>query len=161
MARNKQKKDTKFLNYCSTHPDAKLHYHASDMILKVNSDASYNSEPQARSQAGGHFYMGSQDTNDDTHKGAILATTFIMQPVLSSTSKAEIRALYKNTKKGALLCITLHEMGHPQPATPVQTNNSTVCSIANNNIKQQRSRTIDMRFYWIKDHVKQGQFNIY
>ena len=29
------------LNYAANHPDATLHYHASDMILHVDSDASY------------------------------------------------------------------------------------------------------------------------
>jgi hypothetical protein len=96
--------------------------------------------------------MGSKTTNDNTQQGAILATTAIMQLVLASASKsaseAEIGALYENTKKAAILHITLQEMGHPQPATPVQTNNST-CGIANDNIKQQCSCTIDMHFFWI------------
>jgi hypothetical protein len=44
------KKDShKFLNYCTTHPDAKICYQASDMIFKVHLDASYNSKPNARS----------------------------------------------------------------------------------------------------------------
>ena len=38
-----------FLNYCATHPDATIRYQASDMILKIHSDASYLSESQARS----------------------------------------------------------------------------------------------------------------
>jgi hypothetical protein len=95
------------------------------------------------------------------HQGAILATTSIMQLVLSLASEAEIRALYENTKKAAILHITLEEMGYPQPATPLQTDNSTACGITNNNIKQQRSRAIDMRFYWVRDQVRQGQFNIH
>jgi hypothetical protein len=73
-----QKDANKFLHYCSTHPDAKLHYHASNTILKVHLDTSYNSEPKVHSQAGGHFYMGNQGTNDNTHQGAILATTSII-----------------------------------------------------------------------------------
>jgi Reverse transcriptase (RNA-dependent DNA polymerase) len=152
---------TKFLNYCATHPTASLRYYASDMILKVHSDASYNSEPQARSRVGGHFYMGKRNDDNDTNQGAILATTAIMQAVLSSASEAEIGALYENTKKAAILRVTLEEMGYPQPATPVQTDNSTTCGIANDNIKQQRSRAIDMRFYWVRDRVRQGQFNIH
>jgi hypothetical protein len=40
---------TKFLNYCATHPNATIHYYALDMILKLHSDASFNSEPQAHS----------------------------------------------------------------------------------------------------------------
>jgi hypothetical protein len=44
---------------------------------------------------------------------------------------------------------------------PIQTDNSTACGIANDNIKQQRSCAIDMHFYWVRDRVWQGQFNIY
>jgi hypothetical protein len=37
----------KFLNYATTHPDAELQYMASDMILWIESDASYLSESNA------------------------------------------------------------------------------------------------------------------
>jgi hypothetical protein len=150
----------KFLNYCHTHPDAAIRYHASDMILKVQSDASYLSEPKARSRAAGHFYMGMTGTEKDTRQGAILATTSIMKPVLSSASEAEIGALFENCKHAEILRTTLEEMGWPQPATPVQMDNSTACGIANDNIKQQRSRSIDMRFYWVRDRKQQGHFDI-
>ena len=33
------------LNYAATHPNAKIRYTASNMILNINSDASYLSEP--------------------------------------------------------------------------------------------------------------------
>jgi hypothetical protein len=152
---------TTFLNYCATHPDAKLRYYASDMVLKVHSDASYLSESKARSRAAGHYYMGNKENDDDTHNGTILATTQIMKAVLSSASEAEIGAIFENTKRATILRTTLEEMGYPQPPTPVQTDNSTACGIANDNIKQQRSRAIDMRFYWVRDRVKQNQFHIY
>ena len=38
---------TQLLNYCAMHPDAIVHYHASDMILHVESDASYLMAPKA------------------------------------------------------------------------------------------------------------------
>jgi Reverse transcriptase (RNA-dependent DNA polymerase) len=150
----------KFLNYCATHPDAILRYSKSDMILTVHSDASYLSESKARSRAGGFFYMGSKQL-DAKQNGAILATTTIMKSVLSSAAEAEIGALFENCKKATVLRTTLDKMGWPQPATPMQTDNSTACGIANNTIKQQRSRAIDMRFYWVRDHTKQGHFNIF
>jgi hypothetical protein len=31
----------KLLNYCKTHPETKIRYHASAMILHIHSDASY------------------------------------------------------------------------------------------------------------------------
>jgi hypothetical protein len=29
------------LNYCNTHPESKIRYHSSDMVLHIHSDASY------------------------------------------------------------------------------------------------------------------------
>jgi hypothetical protein len=83
----------KFLNYCATHPDAKLRYQASNMILKIHSDALYLSESRACSRSAGHFYMGNKENENDMHNGSILATTQIMKAVLSSASEAEIGAL--------------------------------------------------------------------
>jgi hypothetical protein len=31
----------KLLKYCNTHPETKIRYHASDMILHIHSDPSY------------------------------------------------------------------------------------------------------------------------
>ena len=31
----------------------------------------------------------------------------------------------------------------------------------NSTVKQQRSKAIDMRFYWLRDRVEQGQFRVY
>jgi hypothetical protein len=45
----------KLLNYCNTHPETKIRYHASDMILHIHSDASYLSENEAKRRAGGSF----------------------------------------------------------------------------------------------------------
>jgi hypothetical protein len=45
----------KLLNYCNTHPETKIRYHASNMILHIHSDASYIPENEAKSRAGGSF----------------------------------------------------------------------------------------------------------
>ena len=55
----------------------------------------------------------------------------------------------------------LIELGHPQPPTPLKTDNSTATGILTGTIKQKRSKAIDMRFYWLKDRVKQRQFDVY
>ncbi|KAI2503216.1 Reverse transcriptase (RNA-dependent DNA polymerase) [Fragilaria crotonensis] len=41
------------LNYCATHPDATVRFTASDMLLAIESDASYLSVVKARSRAAG------------------------------------------------------------------------------------------------------------
>jgi hypothetical protein len=49
-----------FLDYIWTHPDAKICYRASNMILNVHSNASYL---KARSRSGGYFFLGSIPQN--------------------------------------------------------------------------------------------------
>ena len=151
------------LDYCHTHPDAKVRYHASDMILHIHSDASYNSEAKSRSRAGRHFYLGNTASVCPTmhNDGAILNTSTIMCNVMASASEAKCGALFNNTKESVSLRTTLHKMGHPQPPTPVEVNNSTAAGFANKKIKQQKSKSMDMRYYWIQDRVAQKHFQVY
>ena len=139
-----------------------LRYRASDMILKVHSDSSYLNEANARSCGGGHSYLGDKaDNKPERPNGALLNTSKIMRNVMSSAAEAECGSLFNNTKDAVPLRITLHEMGHPQPPTPVQVDNSTAAGFANKKINQKRTKSMDMRFYWIQDRVSQRQFKIY
>jgi len=113
---------TQLLNYAATHPDAVLRYTASDMVLHIHSDASYLSESKARSRAGGYFYL-SNDSPNPPMNGAIHVHSSIIRSVLASATEAEVGALFYNAQDGAMLRTTLTEMGHSQPATPIQTDN--------------------------------------
>jgi hypothetical protein len=152
----------KLLNYCNTHPETKICYHASDMILHIHSDASYLSENEAKSRAGGFFYMGSNNKTDKKlTNSAMLIISKVLKHLMSLAAEAEIGAVFINAKEGAVLRITLEEVGHPQPRTPMETDNTTATGYSNGTIRQKRTKAMDMRFYWIKDRVKQGQFNVY
>jgi hypothetical protein len=50
-------------------------------------------------------------------------------------------------------------MYNPQP--PLQTGNACDEDIINDKVKQRRSKVIDMRFYWVRDRVRQGHFRIH
>ena len=56
---------------------------------------------------------------------------------------------------------TLEELNHPQPPTPLKTDNSTADGIMNKTIKQKQSKAMDKRFYWLQDRVEQGEFNVF
>jgi hypothetical protein len=45
-----------------------------------------------------------------------------------------------------LLCTTLIEMRHPQPSTPIQTDNSNASGITNGTFHQRKSKAMDMQF---------------
>jgi hypothetical protein len=53
------------------------------------------------------------------------------------------------------------EFGPKQLATPLQTENSTAFGILNETIKQKRSRSMEMKYYWLQDRVHQKQYNVY
>jgi hypothetical protein len=89
-----------------------------------------------------------------------LIVSKVLKHVMSSAAEAEIRAVFINAKEGAVLRTTLEELGHKQPSTPMETENTTATGYSNGTIKQKRKKTMDMLFYWIKDRVKQGQFQI-
>ena len=80
---------------------------------------------------------------------------------MGSAAEADIGAAYINGQEAVLIRTLLRELGHPQPATLIQVNNSTANGFANNTINQKRPKAIDMRFYWIRDRTSQGQFLIY
>jgi hypothetical protein len=162
---------TQLLNYCATHPDAIVRFHASDMVLHVHSDASYLSEAHARSRAGGYFFLSDKPaqplaTPDPTCvppplNGPVHTPCTIMRVVLSSATEAEMGALFYNAKDAAWLRTTLLDLGHPQPPTPIQTDNACAAGIINDTVKQRRSKAIDMRFYWVRDRVRQQQFLVH
>jgi hypothetical protein len=70
---------------------------------------------------------------------------------MSSAAEAEIGAVFINAKEGDFLRTTLEELGHKQPPTPMETDNTTATGYSNGTIKQKRTKAMDMRFYWIKD----------
>jgi hypothetical protein len=156
------------LDYAATHPDATLRYKRSDMVLHVHSDASYLSAPEARSRTGGHHFLSSRPTDptkahswQPINNGSIHAKCSVLHNVMASAAEAEIGALYINSQTADVFRTTLIEIGHPQPPTPVQTDNSTAYSIVNSSIHQGRSRAMDMRFYWVRGRVYQNHFLVY
>jgi hypothetical protein len=80
---------------------------------------------------------------------------------MSSATEAEIGAVFINATEGPVLCTTLEELGHPQPPTPLEIDKTTATGYINGKIKQKRTKAMDMHFYWVKDRVKQGQFDVY
>ena len=156
---NTAKAIVKLLNYCATHPDAALQCKSSDMILRVHSDTSYLTEPRARSRTGGYFFLG--NNKDNFINAPVLTPTGVMKVVVSSAAEAETAGLFTDMKEATALRTALEEMGHPQPPTPVQVDNSTACGIASKTIKQRQSKAIDRRFYWVQDRVNQQHFHVY
>jgi hypothetical protein len=133
------------------------------MILNIHSDASYLNKPNARSRVAGHYFLGWLPQNNLPIKlnGAIHVISTILKFVAASAAEAELGALFVNAKEGRVIRLILSELGHPQPPTPIHCDNSTAAGIANNTVKRQRSRSMEMRYFWIADQVARKQFNVH
>jgi hypothetical protein len=113
------------------------------MILNIHSDASYLSEREAMRRAGGFFYIGSNTDKDNIlTNGVTLIIITVLKHLMSLAAEAEIGALFLNAKEGTVLRTTLEELGHTQPPTPLQTDNTTSTGYRNGTIKQKRTRAI-------------------
>eukprot|EP00804_Cyclotella_cryptica_P000090 CCRYP_013749-RA/>CCRYP_013749-RA protein AED:0.16 eAED:0.11 QI:0/0/0/1/0/0/3/0/1031 len=153
---NTLKRCTHFLDYMATHPDARIRYYASDMVLNVHSDASYLSMRDAKRRAARIFFLGSIPKNNEPIRlnGAIAVLCMILKFVATSATEAELGDLFLNAKEAKIMRLTLKELGHPQPPTPIHCDNSTTVRIVTNTVKRQKSRNMEMRYFWLlENHV--------
>jgi hypothetical protein len=132
-----------FLDYKASQEEAIITYHASDMKLAIHSDASYLSEPKACSQARGHIFMAGTE-EIPINNGAVLNILQIIKTVMSSAAEAELGALFINAKTAVSMRRTLEELGHPQPRTPIQTNNAAAHALLTNKILPKALKAMDM-----------------
>jgi len=154
------KQAKQLLDYLASQEEAVITYNSSDMVLGVHSDASYLSEPKARSRAGGHFFL-SNNSNIPTNNGAILNIAHIIKHVMTSATEAELAALYIMAREAVYIRIILEELGHKQPPTPLQTDNAMADAVVNGKIQPKRTKAMDMRLHWLRDRECQQQFRIY
>ena len=148
------------LDYIASQEDAVITYNASDMVLAVHSDAGYHNESQARSRAGGHFYL-SRNEDIPPNNGSILNVAQIIKAVMSSAAEAELGALYINAREAVYIRNILNELGRPQPPTPIQTDNSTAEGVVNNKVQPKRTKPMDMRFHWLCCRMAEKQFRFH
>jgi hypothetical protein len=131
------------------------------MVLHIHSNASYLSVSNARSRLGGLLFLGNKSPEQDTLNGSILNVAAVIKNVMASAAVSEVGACFHNAQSGAPLRVTLTELGHTRPPTPLRTDNSTAYGIVNKTIKYKRSKAMDMRYHWLTGRVHQKQFDIY
>ena len=138
------------MDYLHTYPDAYIRYYASDMILHVDSDAAYLVEPKAKSRVAGYFYLSDHPniTQHPTLNGAILVECKTLRHVVSSSAKAEVAGIFHNATTAIPIRHMLQALNHPQPPTPIKTDNSTALGFIHNNIHTKCFKSSD----WASSH---------
>ena len=149
----------RLLSYAEQYPNAVTTIRRSNMILCVQSDASYHSESQARSRAGGILHFGC-NADDGSINGAIDHISMVIPTVCSSAAESEYAALFLNCREATNVRTILHDLGLPQPTTEIICDNKCAVGIAHDDVKLKRSKAMDMRYHWIRDQVRQGKFKV-
>ena len=148
------------MDYAASQETAIVTYAPSDMVLAIHSNASYLSESKARSRAGGHLFM-SNNSAIPPNNGAVHTIAQIIKCVMASACEAEIGAMFVNAREAVPMCKTLEEMGHPQPKTLLQTDNTSAHQVVSNNVQPKQTKSMDKNFHWLRDRVAQKQFRYY
>ena len=161
--RQTKEKTQQLMDYLHTYPDVYVRYYASDMVLYVDSDAAYLVAPKARSRIAGYFYCSDHPnvTKRPKANGAILVECKTLRHVVSSSAEAEVAGIFHNATTAVPIRHILQALNHPQPPTPLKTDNSTATGFIYDNIHQKRSKAWDMRYHWLRDRQNQQQFKIY
>ncbi len=134
------------------------------MILNVDSDAAYLVLPKARSRIAGYFYLSnapSSTMTDPPLNGAITVECSALRNVVSSAAEAETGGIFKNGQKAVAIREDLIAIGHPQPPTPLKTDNRTSRDIITSLCKPKKSKSWDMRYHWVEDRVNDKQLNLH
>ena len=128
------------MDYANTYDKAKIRFYASNMILEIDSDASYLVLPKSRSRYAGYFRLlhHHNTPNRHIHNGAILIECKTIRHVVTSAAEAEMKGVFQNAKSAVPIRYLLSEIGHPQPQTLIRTDNSTAAGFVNNNIQMKR-----------------------
>ena len=95
------------------------------------------------------------------NNSAVLTVAQIIKRVMTSAAEAELGALFLNTREAIYLRRVLEEMGHPQPRTPIQTDNSTADGIINGKVLPRRLKSMDKDLYWLRDQEAQANTRIF
>ena len=103
----------------------------------------------------------SEDIEYPENNEAVLTIAQIIKAVMSSAAEAELGALYINSREAIPQRHLLEQMGHPQPPTPIQVDNTTALGVVKNTIQPKRTEAMDMQFHWLRCRDNQKQFRTY
>jgi hypothetical protein len=155
--KNTMRLTKQFLDYMAMQEEAVLAHRASNMVLAIHSNTLYLSKAKAQSQAGGHMFMTGKD-KIPCNNGAILNISQIIHAVMSSAAEAEQGPLFINAKTAISMQQTIEELGHPQPLTLMQADNTTAQALLTNKIMPKALKAMDMQFHWLRCCNAQANF---
>ena len=154
-----QPKIDRYLGHLMQHPNVTVRFHASDMQYRVFGDVSHNSVSRGRSRAGGYGWFGWK-SDPLRLNGSVFTMSSVLDVVTSSACEGEYGAAYMVARHTVWIRAIARALGHPQDPTHLYCDNTCAVGLAGDTLKTAKTKAIDLRFHWLRDRVRQGQFHI-
>jgi hypothetical protein len=102
----------------------------------------------------------SSDVELPPNNGTVSTILQIIKAVMSLAAEAKGRAFFINCRKAVPARHVLEFLGHPQPPTPMQMDNTTALGVVNQNVIK-KLKWMDMKYHWLQCRISQKQFRHY
>jgi hypothetical protein len=80
--------------------------------------------------------------------------------VVASVAEAELGSAFMAAQRAVQHRNTLADFGYPQPPTLLRIDNTVALGLADNKLNKKRAKSMDMRYFWLADRVRQGHFRV-
>ena len=130
------------------------------MVLAAYSDAVLHNESKGLSRAGSHVFLA-EDEPIQIWNGPILTIAQVIKLVMSSAVEDELGAIFITAKEIVPMRQNKTEMGWPKPPTHMHKEKSTAAVVANDTIVVRKTKSMDLRFHWLRCHKTSRQLCFY
>ena len=96
-----------------------------------------------------------------THPNAVICFHKSVRTVVASAAEAEMHGIFHNAQTVLPIRFLLDQMGHIQPPTPLKTDNKIAEAFVKQEMRHKKSKSWDMRLWWLKDKLVQKHFKIF
>jgi hypothetical protein len=99
--------------------------------------------------------------SDPPNNDSVLIFAQIIKNVMISAADDKIGVLYINVHHAIPIRNPLEEMGHPQPPTTMQLDNTIALGFVSKNLQPKATKSIDMQHLVMRDRQDRLQFKYY
>ena len=133
------------------------------MQLHIDKDTAYLFLLKPCSVIAGFYHLTNTPHTSDIflRNGVILIEWKTLRHVVESAAESEVGGFFHNAQMEIPIKNKSEALGNPQKLTPTRTDNSTETGFVYDSIHMKRSKSWDMRYYWLRDRITKEQFKIY
>ena len=140
------------MDYAATYQNVATRYCSSGMNLNKHINSAYLLSPNSKSRVAGYYLLSRNLINAPPFINApVLVVLKTLKHTVSSDTESETSGFFMNAQIELSVRHALESLGHPQPPTPVKTENYTTSGLVHGSMQQKRYKSWYMRYHWLRD----------